>query len=551
MEDLEGRGGFGGRRGVGGSSSGSQRGSRHLGVGAQLQSRSDRVGVEGLHLDGAPRTGRSDRRTWCGSGGPTSCWSSSGANSRRPNGFCCRRPGEDMRARQGLCARHDVRRGTTDVGGRGARNVFGRPLGGGKGALGARTSRASCGGRGGDPGHAGGVAESVLFAAREFDGIMVGASSESLLQPHTVRHPARTDRPGSARDGDRAQEPRSGAGLRGQGRGWVTAGHGTADSAGPRDRGLDLHGRRHRNHGARLWTTVGWRSRDAASGGAGIRTRGQLVHAGAVARWWGAGAKVVSVFEGNGRGACRPSTGPSSCWTTTRERRGRCSTPASDRRSDGRGGGLGGSSAEQAGIPSLGGVRRGSAGRAPHRSNSGVRPISGSSDRVEGGSVGPPAGGFPGRRRSERGGQRGRGDRRRRRRRGGDHFPHSSVRRRGLAARHPCERRRQLHACAQEIGSEVVARARVVVEDRAAAMEEAGDLIVPVRQGVVGGTWSTPIWAKSSTAPPHEAPAGRDLTFFKSVGVAVQDVAIAAEALRRAQARGAGLVVAMSQSNVS
>ena len=105
--------------------------------------------------------------------------------------------------------------------------------------------------------------------------------------------------------------------------------------------------------------------------------------------------------------------------------------------------------------------------------------------------------------------------------------------------------------CAQEIGSEVVARARVVVEDRAAAMEEAGDLIVPVRQGVVPeDVVDADLGEIVNGAAPRGA-AGRDLTFFKSVGVAVQDVAIAAEALRRAQARGAGLVVAMSQSNVS
>ena len=37
----------------------------------------------------------------------------------------------------------------------------------------------------------------------------------------------------------------------------------------------------------------------------------------------------------------------------------------------------------------------------------------------------------------------------------------------------------------QEIGSEVVTRARVVVEEREAALEEAGDLIVPIGQGLV------------------------------------------------------------------
>ena len=40
-----------------------------------------------------------------------------------------------------------------------------------------------------------------------------------------------------------------------------------------------------------------------------------------------------------------------------------------------------------------------------------------------------------------------------------------------------------------------------------------------------------------------EGSAGRELTFFKSVGTAVQDVAIGAEALRRAEAEGVGRLV--------
>jgi len=91
---------------------------------------------------------------------------------------------------------------------------------------------------------------------------------------------------------------------------------------------------------------------------------------------------------------------------------------------------------------------------------------------------------------------------------------------------------------AQEIGPEVVARARVVVEDRAAAMNEAGDLIVPVRQGVVPEDVIDADLGEIVNGTALRGAAGRELTFFKSVGVAVQDVAIAAEVLRRAEAGG-------------
>lgn len=94
-----------------------------------------------------------------------------------------------------------------------------------------------------------------------------------------------------------------------------------------------------------------------------------------------------------------------------------------------------------------------------------------------------------------------------------------------------------------EIGVEVVARARVVVEERKAALQEAGDLVIPIREGLVG---PDVIDAELGEIVNGDAPrgrAGRDLTFFKSVGTAVQDVAIGAEVLRRAEAVGVGVVV--------
>lgn len=96
---------------------------------------------------------------------------------------------------------------------------------------------------------------------------------------------------------------------------------------------------------------------------------------------------------------------------------------------------------------------------------------------------------------------------------------------------------------AQEIGPEVVARARIVVEDRESALEEAGDLLVPMRAGVVP---PDAIDAELGEIVAGEAPegnAGRELTFFKSVGTAVQDVAVGAEVLRRAEAEGVGRLV--------
>ena len=95
----------------------------------------------------------------------------------------------------------------------------------------------------------------------------------------------------------------------------------------------------------------------------------------------------------------------------------------------------------------------------------------------------------------------------------------------------------------REIGSEVVVRARVVVEEREAVLEEAGDLVIPIREGLVTADVIDADLGEIVNGDAPEGSAGRDLTFFKSVGTAVQDVAIGAEVLRRAEAEGVGRVV--------
>ena len=95
----------------------------------------------------------------------------------------------------------------------------------------------------------------------------------------------------------------------------------------------------------------------------------------------------------------------------------------------------------------------------------------------------------------------------------------------------------------QEIGSQVVTRARVVVEDREAVLEEAGDLIIPIGQGLVTPDVIDADLGEIVNGDAPEGSAGRDLTFFKSVGTAVQDVAIGGVVMRRAEEAGVGRVV--------
>ena len=97
----------------------------------------------------------------------------------------------------------------------------------------------------------------------------------------------------------------------------------------------------------------------------------------------------------------------------------------------------------------------------------------------------------------------------------------------------------------QEIDVDVVRRSRVVVEDRESAMEEAGDLIIPIEAGQVSEDVIDCELGDIVNGRAPEGASGRELTFFKSVGTAVQDVAIGATVLDAAIREGVGTVVEM------
>jgi len=95
----------------------------------------------------------------------------------------------------------------------------------------------------------------------------------------------------------------------------------------------------------------------------------------------------------------------------------------------------------------------------------------------------------------------------------------------------------------QELDEHTVERAYVVVDSRAAALAEAGDLMIPIQKGLIR---EDHIRAELGEIVSGDAP-GRtsddQITLFKSVGVAVQDAAAAGLALRRAEELGLGQLV--------
>jgi ornithine cyclodeaminase len=90
---------------------------------------------------------------------------------------------------------------------------------------------------------------------------------------------------------------------------------------------------------------------------------------------------------------------------------------------------------------------------------------------------------------------------------------------------------------AREVDSVVVARARVFVDSVDAAAVEAGDLLIPRREGLSDMTAWTPIGAVLNGGA-----AGRstddEVTLFKSVGLAIEDAAAAAHIARQILADG-------------
>jgi ornithine cyclodeaminase len=95
-----------------------------------------------------------------------------------------------------------------------------------------------------------------------------------------------------------------------------------------------------------------------------------------------------------------------------------------------------------------------------------------------------------------------------------------------------------------EVPPETVARARVVVDQRAAAWAEAGDVIQARRAGLLDEGQVVELGEVIAGQAAGRADDAQ-ITFFKSVGNAVQDVAVGQLALAEARRLGLGVEVAL------
>ena len=87
----------------------------------------------------------------------------------------------------------------------------------------------------------------------------------------------------------------------------------------------------------------------------------------------------------------------------------------------------------------------------------------------------------------------------------------------------------------RELDGKLVARARVVVDSRAAAMREAGDLLIPMAEGLFDASHIS-----SEVGEFERRQSAEEVTIFKSLGLAVEDVVAAEFVYGRARAAGVG-----------
>jgi ornithine cyclodeaminase/alanine dehydrogenase len=96
---------------------------------------------------------------------------------------------------------------------------------------------------------------------------------------------------------------------------------------------------------------------------------------------------------------------------------------------------------------------------------------------------------------------------------------------------------------ARELDTEVIRRSRVVVDSREACFNEAGDIILPLKEGVIDKSHFYAELGELITGKKQSRTNDREITIFKSVGLGIQDAAAASLVYKRALECGVGFSV--------
>jgi len=97
----------------------------------------------------------------------------------------------------------------------------------------------------------------------------------------------------------------------------------------------------------------------------------------------------------------------------------------------------------------------------------------------------------------------------------------------------------------RELDTAIVQRSRLIVDLRAAALAEAGDLMIPIQEGAITADHIQGDLGEVITGRVPGRTAAEEITLFKSEGLAIQDVAVAARVFALAREQGIGQVVSI------
>lgn len=95
----------------------------------------------------------------------------------------------------------------------------------------------------------------------------------------------------------------------------------------------------------------------------------------------------------------------------------------------------------------------------------------------------------------------------------------------------------------RELDSQTMADASLFVDRRESTLNEAGDYLFPMREGLIGPEHIKAELGEVLIGAVPGRESDSELTVFKSLGLAVEDLAAAEHVLRRAEAEGVGTVV--------
>lgn len=97
----------------------------------------------------------------------------------------------------------------------------------------------------------------------------------------------------------------------------------------------------------------------------------------------------------------------------------------------------------------------------------------------------------------------------------------------------------------RELDDGTIRKGRIVVDSKEAALRETGDLAIPISKGIISAADIYAELGEIVTGRKSGRTASNEITIFKSVGLAMEDIAVAQRACHKASEMGLGTNVVL------